>query len=70
MAHILPFTSTLAVDSSFEAACKDEKSFKIAKQLFQFATNSSVSSCLEVAVERKMESQVTLLLSRGKQEGW
>ena len=69
MAHILPFVSTPAFDSSFEVVCKDEKFFEIVKQLFQFATNSSVSSCLEVAVERKMESQVKLLLSRGKQEG-
>ena len=66
--HMLPFMSTFEVDSFFETACKNEKSFEIVKQLFQVVASYSISSCLETAVEKKMEKQVKLLLPRGERE--
>ena len=68
IARMLPFMSSQEVTSSFVNACKSAKSFEVVKQLFQFVQNDDVDTCLNTAVEGKMEEQVKLLLPRLERE--
>ena len=64
MARMLPFMRASDLGDFFEIACKNEKSLDVTRQLFQFASSSSINECLEASVKKDLEDRVRLLLPR------